>query len=165
MNLDDGVVTETISRCCRAKADIVSADERESGTRALLNLGHSFGHAYEAASGYDGTILHGEAVAVGMMDAFKLSCKLGYTDFDTLARVRTHLLHAQLPIHRSMLSTTLRNTHAKTLLAHMQKDKKNLKGAMILIIPHGIGDARIDRNISQQTVTTTLEEPYEGGIT
>ena len=84
-------MAEAIAKSCQAKAHIVAADEREGGRRALLNLGHTFAHAFEAAGGYDGRILHGEAVAIGLICAHDLSCELGLAPGQDRQRVRAHL--------------------------------------------------------------------------
>ena len=151
------LMARTIAHCCEAKAKIVSADEREAGKRALLNLGHTFGHAYEAEGGYDGSVLHGEAISAGMVDAFKLSCLLGYATKDDLNRVSGHLEQAGLPTSRQALSNRLGDVTADQLLGHMKKDKKADAGQIVLIIPHGIGDARIDRHVETDNVMSVLK--------
>ncbi|MGC6485373.1 MAG: 3-dehydroquinate synthase [Candidatus Puniceispirillales bacterium] len=154
---DDQHLGETIAHCCRAKAAIVAADERESGKRALLNLGHTFGHAYEAEGGYDGTILHGEAIAAGMVDAFRLAVRLGHADAADRDRVIAHLGTVGLPLSRHQLSNRLGEAEAARLLMHMKKDKKASAGHIVLIVPHGIGDARIDRSVNEADVMAVLE--------
>ena len=144
---DDHALVECVATCCRAKAQIVAEDEREGGKRALLNLGHTFGHAYEAEAGYDGSVLHGEAVAAGMVDAFRLAHKLGFASEDDLAAVTQHLSRAGLPTQRSMLSNKLGEADAERLMRHMQKDKKVTAGNIVFIVPHGIGDARVDKTV------------------
>ena len=89
-NGDEQVRRHAILESCRAKADIVAADEREGGVRALLNLGHTFAHAFEAEAGYDGSLLHGEAVAIGMVQAFRLSADLGHCAPDIADRIAAH---------------------------------------------------------------------------
>lgn len=155
--LDDAKLTEAVKRCCMAKARIVAEDEREGGKRALLNLGHTFGHAYEAEAKYDGSVLHGEAVAAGMVDAFRLAHRLGHADAADLARVKSHLERAGLPIQRNMLSNMLGEVSAEVLMGHMQKDKKVSDGRIVFIIPHGIGDARVDRDINPEDAKAVLE--------
>ena len=145
--LNDQALVECVATCCHAKAQIVAEDERESGKRALLNLGHTFGHAYEAEAGYDGSVLHGEAVAAGMVDAFRLAQKLGVASDEDLTAVSQHLSRAGLPTQRSMLSNKLGEADARHLMAHMQKDKKVTSGNIVFIIPHGIGDARVDKTV------------------
>ena len=156
MQQDPAVVAETVAHCCRAKAAIVAADERESGKRALLNLGHTFGHAYEAEAGYDGSVLHGEAIAAGMVDAFRTSERLGLASQAECDRVKRHLDAAGLPTHRSRLSNRLGEAAPETLITHMRKDKKAIGGTIVLILPHGIGDARVETGIDEAEVMTTL---------
>ena len=156
-DLDDGVLIETIGRCCQAKADIVAQDETEKCGRALLNLGHTFAHAYEAEAGYDGSVLHGEAVACGIIDAYRLSVALKLSDAGDLDRVLNHWDAVGLPRHRSMLSNKLGQTPPEKLISHMKKDKKALDGKMVFIIPSGIGTARRHPNIDEADVRAILE--------
>jgi len=157
LNLDPEAIITAVAHCCRAKAQIVQEDERESGRRALLNLGHTFGHAYEAEAGYDGSVLHGEAVAVGMMDAFRLGHRLGSCSDGDLDRVAAHLHAAGLPTHRNQISNRLGEASATRLRDHMKKDKKASVGKIVLIIPHGIGDARVDDRVDPADVLAVLE--------
>lgn len=157
LRLDPDAVIPAVARCCRAKALIVEEDERESGRRALLNLGHTFGHAYEAEAGYDGSVLHGEAVAAGMVDAFRLGCRLGTCSRNDLDRVEAHLSAAGLPTHRSQLSNRLGEADPARLRDHMKKDKKASGGNIVLILPHGIGDARVDKTVDPAHVLAVLE--------
>lgn len=159
---DPETLSQTIAHCCRAKAAIVAADERESGKRAQLNLGHTFGHAYEAEGGYDGSVLHGEAVAAGMVDAFRLACHLGHASADDLSRVKAHLSAVGLPLSRQQLNNRLGDADHARLISHMRKDKKASGGRIVLIIPHGIGDARIDSDVSETDVLAILEGAGEG---
>jgi 3-dehydroquinate synthase len=155
---DEAVLSQAITHCCRAKAAIVVDDERESGNRALLNLGHTFGHAYEAEGGYDGSVLHGEAIAAGMVDAFRLARRLGYVDTnDDLNRVTAHLAAVGLPLSRQQLSNRLGEVESDRLINHMKKDKKANAGHIVLIVPHGIGDARIDHDVNEADVLAVLE--------
>ena len=157
-DLDDRVLIETIKRCCQAKADIVAKDELEkNGGRALLNLGHTFAHAYEAEAGYDGSVLHGEAVACGIIDAYRLSAALNLSDAGDLDRVLNHWEAAGLPRHRSMLSNKLGQASPDALIAHMKKDKKALDGKMVFVVPHGIGAAHINPNINEADILAILE--------
>ncbi len=157
LGLDPAVMIPAVAQCCRAKARIVEEDERESGRRALLNLGHTFGHAYEAEAGYDGSVLHGEAVAAGMVDAFRLGLRLGTCSRDDLDRVEAHLSSAGLPTHRSQLSNRLGEADPARLRDHMKKDKKASAGNIVFIIPHGIGDARVDATVDPEEVLAVLK--------
>jgi len=135
---DPHVQAEAVMRACAFKAQVVGDDEREeksSGGRALLNLGHTFGHAIEAECGY-GAVLHGEAVATGIGLAFQLATRLGLVDQADTDRVVAHLCSVGLPGEMSMLN---RRLSADRLLHHMSRDKKARDGALHLILPTGIG--------------------------
>ena len=120
-----------------AKARIVAADEREAGLRALLNLGHTFGHALEAETGFGPDLLHGEAVAIGMRQAFDFSAKLGLCAPGEAARVAAHLDAAGLPTRLD----TQRGFAASALIDHMGHDKKVRDGKLTFILARGIGKA------------------------
>lgn len=139
-----------IAESCKAKRDIVAADERESSARALLNLGHTFGHALEAETGFSRKLLHGEAVAIGMVQAFALSVKLGLCPSTDLARMKTHLTKAGLPIASPTLS-------AGALLSHMKKDKKIKDGKMVFILNKCIGHAFIAHDVKEADVLEILK--------
>ncbi|HZT89685.1 MAG TPA: 3-dehydroquinate synthase [Stellaceae bacterium] len=138
-----GLAPEALSRAvltsCRMKAAIVAADEREAGERALLNFGHTFGHALEAETGFGSRLLHGEAVALGMVLAFDFAVRLGLTAGQDAMRVRRHLEAAGLPTRLAAIG--LAGTPPERLLAHMGKDKKVREGRITLILPRAIGDA------------------------
>ncbi|MBL8544993.1 MAG: 3-dehydroquinate synthase [Hyphomonadaceae bacterium] len=138
------------------KARIVEADETEQGVRALLNLGHTFAHALEAHSAYDGALMHGEAVAAGTSLAFQLSAQLGLCAEDDAARVRAHL-------DRAGFVTDLRKLpgapyDATKLTALMAADKKNKAGLLTLILARGIGRAFIDRDAPVDVVLELLQQ-------
>lgn len=158
LKLNDAALVETICRCCQAKADIVAEDEKEAGRRALLNLGHTFGHAYEAEAGYDGSVLHGEAVAAGMTDAYRLGMRLGSASQEDLDRVKAHLTRAGLPTSRAMLSNKLGEVAVSTLMTHMQKDKKVTSGQIVFIVPHGIGNAKVDKSVDSDLARDVMEK-------
>jgi 3-dehydroquinate synthase len=140
-----------IEKSCTAKARVVASDETEQGRRALLNLGHSFGHALEVEAGYDGSLLHGEAVAIGMDMALALSVQLGFCPAADLARLRAHYDAIDLwPDTRPALS-------AGRMLTHMAKDKKNQRDQIVLILSHGIGKAFVDKNIPAAVLKEFLE--------
>ena len=128
-----------ILESCRAKAAVVAADERELGARGLLNLGHTFGHALEAACGYGDELLHGEAVALGMVMAFELSVRLGLCPAADARRVRAHLAAVGLPTTLSMIRP--QGFAAATLLAAMGHDKKTQEGRPRFVLARGIGRA------------------------
>jgi 3-dehydroquinate synthase len=124
---------------CVMKADIVAGDEREEGDRALLNFGHTFGHALETETGFSSRLLHGEAVGLGMVLAFDFAARLGLVGVEEAQRVRRHLDEMELPTQLSPIG--LAGIPADRLLAHMGKDKKVRDGQITLILPRRIGDA------------------------
>lgn len=138
---------------CRAKAAVVAADEKEAGARALLNLGHTFGHALEAELGYDGRLLHGEAVAIGMKLAFDLSAELGLCPAAEGARVAGHLQATGLP-HR--IPALAGADAAERLLAHMRLDKKASDGRLTFILAHAIGKSFIANDVEEAPVLAVL---------
>ena len=146
---------EAVLRACAFKAQVVGDDEREekpNDGRALLNLGHTFGHALEAESGY-GTILHGEAVATGIGLAFKLSRDLGLCDGAEADRVVAHLAAVGLPAELSLLN---RRFSAEKLVAHMRRDKKMRDGALNFVLVRGIGQAFTKNDVPPEAVTALL---------
>ena len=125
-----------IRRSLELKAAIVAADERETtGERALLNFGHTFAHAYEAFAGYDGGLLHGEAVAIGMVKAFALSARLGHCAPAELERVRAHLLRLGLPTRLADVSN--RPFPPDELLSAMGRDKKVENARLRFVLARG----------------------------
>ena len=134
--LDSLALIETIERSCAAKAKVVSADEREAGVRATLNLGHTFGHAIETEQGY-GVWLHGEAVSAGTVMALEMSYKLGWITLQQRDRGIKLLLQAGLPVMPPQTMT------AQTFLTHMAVDKKNIGGHIRLVLLRDLGDAVI----------------------
>ncbi len=153
--LEEEALRHAIKTSCAAKAAIVEADEREAGQRALLNLGHTFAHAFEAEAHYDGRLLHGEAVAAGMGVAFELSARLGYCPEDDVARCKAHLRDNQLPEDHHHLPAG--NAAADTLIAHMKHDKKVVDGEMRFVLAHGIGKAFVASDVPMTTVKNLLE--------
>lgn len=149
-----------VRESCLAKARIVAEDERESGARGLLNLGHTFGHALEAAAGYSGSLLHGEAVAIGMCLAFDLSARLGFCPADDAARVRRHLTGAGLPTEISALAATLHNRlpDAAGIVELMGRDKKVSGGTKTLVLARGIGAAFLTRDVDDTVLKDFLGE-------
>ena len=139
-----------IERSCRNKAEVVAADERESGQRALLNLGHTFGHAIEAAMGY-GVWLHGEAVGTGMLMAANLSRRLGWLDDGQLARIRTITELARLPLH------TPPELDTQQFLKWMAVDKKVQAGRLRLVLLTGIGTSVITDDYDLAKLRETLD--------
>ena len=139
-----------IERSCQIKADVVGKDERESNLRAILNFGHTFGHAIESATHYE-TFLHGEAVALGMLMASDLSHRLGLLDARSLKRVRDLLARAGLPAKAPPVGTA-------RVFDLMRMDKKVLAGAVRLILLDGLGHAIVTGDYAQQALDATLRE-------
>jgi 3-dehydroquinate synthase len=140
---------------CAAKAAIVGQDERESGRRALRNFGHTFGHALEAAVGYDNRLLHGEAVALGMGLAFDLSARLGLCPAEDAARVRRHFDEIGLPTRLDQVEGVTWDT--TDLIGHMAKDKKVQDGKITFVLARGIGRAFTARDIDGREVAAVLD--------
>ena len=142
--------TRAIVTSCNMKARVVEADERESGQRALLNLGHTFGHALEACLSYSGAILHGEAVAVGCVLAFELSEQLDLCPKGEAERVRNMFAKAGLPNAISDLPEL--GATADDLIRLMLQDKKAKNGELTLVLARGIGQSFVANNVSQDAV-------------
>ena len=153
---DTALRAEAVATSVRAKARIVERDETERGDRALLNLGHTFGHALEAATGYSDRLLHGEGVAIGMGLAFDLSARLGHCAQETPSRVRAHL--AAMGMKRDVAEIAGPLPDAAGLMALMQQDKKVVGGVPAFILARGIGDAFVSRDVPPDAVRTILEE-------
>ncbi|MEX1059440.1 MAG: 3-dehydroquinate synthase [Methyloceanibacter sp.] len=153
---DGGERLKAIETSISAKASIVEADEREeTGKRALLNLGHTFGHALEAFAGYSDRLLHGEAIAIGMRLAFTYSVEQGLCPAEDAARVERHLAAVGLP-------STIADIPGKTpttgqLLRLMAQDKKMKGGKLALVLVRGIGEAFVERDVSLDRLTAFLE--------
>jgi 3-dehydroquinate synthase len=154
LSLDPATLGAAVALCCRMKAAIVAEDEREAGRRALLNLGHTFGHAFEAETGFGDRLLHGEAVALGMAMAAALSVRLGRLDPDSARRVRRHLAAAGLPV--SLAEAGLDAGAAPALLAHMAHDKKTSEGRFTFVVLDAIGAAALARGVDPAPVAETL---------
>ena len=142
-------VTEAIARSCAHKADIVARDETEQGERALLNLGHTFGHAIETEQGYGG-LLHGEAVAVGMVLAAQLSARLGLAPAADTGRLSNLLQRLELP------TAIPAGLDPPRLLERMRLDKKSVSGAIKLILWRGVGAAFIAPDVAGRAILDTL---------
>jgi 3-dehydroquinate synthase len=143
-----------VKTCCQAKARIVAADETEMGARALINLGHTFGHALEAAAGYSSKLLHGEAVAVGMAMAFRFSAKLGFCPPTDAEHAMLHMKRAGLPA--SLRDIAISRPKPDDLLKIMQQDKKARAGRLTFILVRGIGQAFIARDVEEQSILSFL---------
>lgn len=150
---DGGILGEMVYRCCDFKAKIVAADERESGKRALLNFGHTFGHVIEAHQGY-GAWLHGEAVAAGMMQAAWLSCELGFITSADVERIKNILQTFDLPI----LPPKINPEQALDLMGH---DKKVQGGKIRLVLLRQLGEAFVTADFKMQALEKVLEKTAE----
>jgi 3-dehydroquinate synthase len=143
---DAAAQTYAIAESCRSKAGIVARDERESGERALLNLGHTFGHAFEALTGYSNTLLHGEAVALGMVLAFDLSVARGHCAPEDAARLKALLEAAALPVTMKRIGNG--NFAADALVGAMAQDKKVKSGKMRFVLVEGLGKSFLTDTVS-----------------
>ena len=152
--------TYAIEQSCRAKARIVAADERETtDLRALLNLGHTFGHALEAETGFGPDLLHGEAVGAGMAMAFDLSAQLGLCPATDAGRVRRHLGDVGLPVRlRAIGGDNRRTWNAAKLVEHMRGDKKAEAGRLTFVLARGIGKAFVTREVDERALGTLLDQ-------
>jgi shikimate kinase/3-dehydroquinate synthase len=157
---DRDAQAEAILRACAFKAAVVGDDEREekpNDGRALLNLGHTFGHALEAEYGYGGGLLHGEGVAVGLGLAFRLSARLGHCTAADADRVVSHVATIGMPADLRMLN---RRLSAERLIGHMRRDKKVRDGALQFVLARGVGKAFTARDVPVEAVTDLLR--HEG---
>jgi 3-dehydroquinate synthase len=154
--LEPEPLRHAILTSCAMKAAVVAADEREEGERALLNFGHTFGHALEAETGFSSRLLHGEAVALGMVLAFDFATRLGIAPAEDGARVRRHFAATGLPTR--LADVGLAGTPPEHLLAHMAKDKKVRDGNITLILPRRIGNAFVMKNAPAAVLRAFLAE-------
>ena len=154
-----GAVDHAVRVSCETKARIVAEDETETGVRALLNLGHTFGHALEASTGYSEVLLHGEAVAIGMVQAFRFSEMQGLCAAGTADRVVKHLVRAGLPTHVSAIRAELPSP--EKMVEIMRQDKKASGGKLTFILTRGIGQAFIAKDVADAAVRTFLEKDMQ----
>lgn len=145
-----------IEFCCQMKANIVAEDEKEGGVRALLNLGHTFGHALEATTGYSDRLLHGEGVAIGMAMAFRFCEEKGLCPSGTAARAERHLRSVGLPTHLSTIPG--KQLEEDALVAAMYQDKKAEGGKLTFILVHDIGNAYVERNVIEEELRVFLKQ-------
>ncbi|NKB19164.1 MAG: 3-dehydroquinate synthase [Alphaproteobacteria bacterium] len=153
---DETLRQQSVITSCRTKANIVSRDEKETGDRALLNLGHTFGHALEAETGFGEKLLHGEAVAIGIMMAFDLSTQIGLCPVEDTTRVRAHFKSVGLPVQPTDISGQAWSSTA--LLGHMAQDKKVRDGKITFILTRGIGNAFITSDVKISDVEALLDK-------
>ena len=154
---DREALAHAVAQSCRAKAAIVAADERETGDiRALLNLGHTFGHALEAETGFSSRLLHGEAVAIGMAQALRFSAARGICPVADAERLTAHLSSIGMMAWPRQAGTPADS--APRLVSHMLHDKKMTDAGLPFILARGIGDAYVAKGVPLDAVTTFLEE-------
>lgn len=151
---DSAAMIQAVAHSCRMKAQIVARDERETGDRALLNLGHTFGHALEAATGYSDRLLHGEGVAIGMALALQLSVRLGLCERQDADRFVRHLKAIGLP--STIADIPGPRPLPDTLLEHMAHDKKVKDGKMTFVLVRGIGKAFTTSDVPSEAVRALL---------
>ena len=154
-NRDSQALSYAIAKSCQTKADIVAQDEKEHGARALLNLGHTFAHAYENLTGYSDNLLHGEAVGLGMAQAARLSVDLGLCPETDAQALVNHLASAGLPISQTDVKGG--PFEATNLVNAMAQDKKVSQGVMTFILMKAIGKAFITNDVSAKQITTFLQ--------
>lgn len=148
---------EAIAESCRSKAAVVARDERETGDRALLNLGHTFGHALETATGYDSSrLVHGEGVAIGMALAHRFSVKMNLCSVEDAERAEAHLNAVGLPTSLNDVPGGLPN--AEKLMEYIAQDKKVARGALTFILTRGIGQSFIAKDVPPSAVLEFLKE-------
>ncbi|CAA7616117.1 3-dehydroquinate synthase [Candidatus Terasakiella magnetica] len=155
---DSEARAHAVAVSCQAKARIVSADEREGGVRALLNLGHTFGHALEAETGFSDAMLHGEAVAIGMVMAFRLSAEMGLAPAADVERIIRHFQAVGLPF----ALPGGRLWEVPRLIAHMAGDKKVKDGKVTFVMARGIGQSFLTRDVPEASLATMLAEMAAG---
>lgn len=153
---DRSLRAHAVKRSVEMKADIVSRDETEQGDRALLNLGHTFCHALEAATGYSDRLLHGEGVAIGCALAFELSARIGLCSQEDPSRVRAHLKAMGMKTDLADIPGDLPDANA--LIALMAQDKKVIDGQLRFIMAHGIGEAFVTTDVPAEAVQTLLSD-------
>ncbi len=151
---DRACQAKAVATSCREKARVVVADEHEAGERAYLNLGHTFGHALEAQCGYDGTLLHGEGVAIGMVLAFEASASMNMIAKKAPQRIAAHLKSVGLPVRINEIN---RSMDVKQLLAHMAQDKKVSDGKITFILATEIGNVIASSDVSLDIVSKVIE--------
>ncbi|CAN7579147.1 3-dehydroquinate synthase [Rhizobium leguminosarum] len=150
---------EAIAASCQAKADVVVADERENGPRALLNLGHTFGHSLEAATAYDSSrLVHGEGVSIGMVLAHEFSARMNLASPDDARRVEQHLKEVGLPTRMSDIPGDL--PPAETLMDAIAQDKKVKSGKLTFILTRGIGQSFVADDVPASEVISFLREKH-----
>ncbi len=157
LKLESEALSKAVETSCKAKAAIVAADEHEKGQRALLNLGHTFGHALEAAAGYDGSLLHGEAVAIGINIAFDLSRRMDLCTGQDCERVKAHFKKLGLKTKASEISPSLKHS-SEDIVELMYQDKKADGDKIGFILTRGIGEAFQSYDVNMDDVLSVVKE-------
>lgn len=153
---DVNLLSQAIVKSCAAKATIVAADEHENNDlRALLNFGHTFGHALEVETGYGDVLLHGEAVAIGMMMAFETSVKMGLCPASDLAKVKAHYAETGLPSSPLQIQ---KSWNIDALMDHFTRDKKAKDGRLTFVLARGIGKAFVTQEVNQDLLRDILAQ-------
>lgn len=155
--LEKQSLAHVVDVSCSMKADVVAADEKEHGVRALLNLGHTFGHGFEALCGYGDRLLHGEAISIGMVLAFKFSERLGHCPLGTSQIVEAHFKAAQLPTRIQDIPNP-EDITLEALMDKMRQDKKVERGNLVFILNKTLGDAFVSRDITENDLRAFLEQ-------
>jgi len=161
---DEDAVLNAVETSCKAKARIVAADEFEHGQRALLNLGHTFGHALEAWAGFSDRLLHGEAIAIGMVMAFRYSERMGLCDAGQAEVVEAHFRRAGLPTRVAEIPSNTSPTtlpSVSELMTLMAQDKKVERGQLTFILVNGIGDAFVSRDVARDDLERFVAEEVD----
>lgn len=153
-DFDEEILQKIISRSCEIKSEIVCKDEKEFGERALLNFGHTFGHVFETETNYSELILHGEAVALGMVMAAKMSHNLQMISEDDFLRVKTHLKNCGFEINPKKIK---KDWNLKNLITHLYKDKKNENQNLTFILLEKIGAATVKKSVELSEFKKVLE--------
>ena len=148
---------------CRIKAEIVEADEKEQNLRAILNFGHTFGHALEVEAGYDGNLLHGEAVSIGMVMAIELSKNLGHLSGQDAGRAVDYIRSIGLPTNINSIEGST-SWHPDGLIQHMQHDKKVSNGQLRFVLIKGIGEAYLTADVEKKQVYSVIEKSLSGDL-
>ncbi len=156
---DGQVRIKAISKSCEAKADIVARDEKEQGVRALLNLGHTFGHALEGATGYSQRLLHGEGVAIGTVLAFRFSESSGLIEQGAARRVESHFSSVGLPTTLADIPGDLPD--AETLVNFMRQDKKASGGKLVFILARQIGDTFVAKDVAESDILDFMRKELQ----
>ena len=148
---------------CRIKAEIVEADEKEKNLRAILNFGHTFGHALEAEAGYDGNLLHGEAVSIGMVLAIELSKSLGHLSGQDAGRAVEYIRNIGLPTNINSIEGST-SWHPDGIIQHMQHDKKVSNGQLRFVLIKGIGEAYLTADVERNDIYRVIEKSLSGEL-